>query len=438
MKLSDACVLEVQELSKRAEELSRGSRPNREEAAVLLSRIAFLREQGMSSLEIATQYAEAKSDKIAREYGRALRVTSEDERRYQTAFANYLRTSPQHFSGSKVEAELRTANDMLGRPVSQSVSHSGGYLVPVGFSDKFFKGVAQVDPLLDPSAVNLDREDGYTFSGKAYPNWDLSAYSAVRIGAGTSDGQAVQQTAQVVPTAGTTFQSGYIYKCSLAASIELLQDSGEEYLLDKIQQAMSIGMARAIGVDLVLGNGSEQPSGLLAGAVNSGLTVGTGNEQVGNQGVSASGAANITGQDLTKFYFSLNRVRRASPKACFVMADETYQAIRLATDNVGRPLLHVGDDGETLFGKRVLIAPSVPYAHGSPVVAGKILFGDLSSFLVRASNLSVSVVTQHGAGAGSIERGEYLIIGRMRIDSAVVDPTNGSVPPVVYATTTNL
>jgi hypothetical protein len=71
-------------------------------------------------------------------------------------------------------------------------------------------------------------------------------------------------------------------------------------------------------------------------------------------------------------------------------------------------------------------------------VITKRLFGDLSQFLVRCTNLSVSVVAQHGGGAGSIERGEFLIIGRMRVDSAVVDATGGSVPPVVYATTTNL
>ena len=117
------------------------------------------------------------------------------------------------------------------------------------------------------------------------------------------------------------------------------------------------------------------------------------------------------------------------------MADETYQQVRLATDNMGRPLLRIGDDGETLFGKRVLVAPSMPYAHGSPLVQGKIAFGDMSAFLVRCTDLRVSVVAQHGAGAGSIERGEYMIIGRMRADSVVVDPTSGSVPPIVYAVT---
>jgi HK97 family phage major capsid protein len=118
------------------------------------------------------------------------------------------------------------------------------------------------------------------------------------------------------------------------------------------------------------------------------------------------------------------------------MADEEYQRIRLAVDNTGRPLLNIGDDGERLFGKKVLVAPSMPYAGGSPHVGGKVIFGNLDSFLVRCTNLFISKVTQHGAGAGQIERGEYLIVGRMRADATIVDPTNGAVPPVVYAATT--
>jgi HK97 family phage major capsid protein len=439
-KLSDACVLECNELGQRAEVLSRGSRAERQEASVLLSRIANLRDAGLSTLEIEQRYATAKSDQLARELGRrGVTVTTADERRYASAFARYLRTHPKRGDQLAAETELRTAYDMLGRPISQTVTGPSGYFVPVEMSAKFFKGLAQVDPLLDPAVVNFEREEGYTFHGKTFAGWDLSTYAAVRVNSLTSpvsanDGQAIQVAAQVVPASDVTFSSGYIYKTTLAASIELFQDAGEGELLAKIAQAFSIGFARAIGKDLVLGTGSDQPSGLLLGAVDSGLTVGTGNEQVGNQGVSASGAANVTAMDLTRLYFALNRIRRASPLCAWVMADETYQAIRLATDNAGRPLIHVSEDGEMLFGKRVLIAPSVPYAHGSPVVGGKIVFGDLSAFLVRATDLSVSVTAQSGAGVGSVERGEYSIIGRMRADSAVIDPTNGAVPPIVFAT----
>jgi HK97 family phage major capsid protein len=393
--------------------------------ATLFARVKQL-GAGVSPQELAEAHIAA----IRGELGQRNAGVSEYEKR----FFKYMTTAPTGAQAESVERELR-AVDMLGNVtgISYSGANGGGYLVPPSFTKQFVKGLAQVDPLLDEDVVTLQVSPDYSSrGGSAAQGWDLSTYSAVRVGGTSSDGSAIQQTSQTVPVTSAEVLSGYLYRTSLAATLELIQDADPAEFQDKISQAYAVAMARGIGVDLVTGLGSsqEQPFGILAGAVDSGLHIGTGAEQSGGQP-----ALNVTAEDLTNFYFSLNRIHRANPKCAWVMADEEYQRIRLAVDNMGRPLIHISEDGETLFGKPVYVAPSMPYANGSPRTTGKIVFGNLSQFIVRCSTLSISKATQHGGGAGSVERGEWLYQGRMRADSQVFDPTNGSVPPVIYATT---
>jgi HK97 family phage major capsid protein len=425
MDMTKAAILELGDLQRRAAILARGDAKDRAESNVLQAQMKNIRELGLSSLEMGGEYAIAKTDALSRSLrGRATNYTQHDVERRTALFNKWLTSKDK-----SVEAELR-ATDMLGRPTGVSYVGGSGYLVPPAFSSLFFAGLAQVDPLLDADNVTLEVTDGYSFAGEQIPSWDLSSFSAVRVGAGASDGEAIQQTAQTVPTTAANTLSGYVYKCTLSVAMELFDDVSEAYLNDKLSTAFSIGMGRGVGVDLVLGTGGSmmQPSGLLPFAYNTGLTIGTGSEQAGNQP-----SGNFTAQDLTRLYFSLNRAWRASPRCAFVCADETYQQIRLATDNFGRPLLNVTDDGERLFGKKVLVAPSVPYANGSPIVQGKIIFGDLSRFVVRCTTLAIQKSMEN---VSAIEKGEYDMIGRLRCDAAIIDPTGGTAnSPIVFAST---
>jgi HK97 family phage major capsid protein len=90
-------------------------------------------------------------------------------------------------------------------------------------------------------------------------------------------------------------------------------------------------------------------------------------------------------------------------------------------------LLDIVGDEERILGKRVLISPSIPSAAGSM----GIVFGDLSRLVVRLSHLLVRRATETSSGI------EYLkadYVATMRADSAVMDPTAGATPPIVYAT----
>src|SRR5271169_5535962 len=154
--------------------------------------------------------------------------------KHSELFRAYLATRPEGVSSKGIgndttrdEYEQR-ATVLLGRPISQSYSGTsgtqGGTLIPEEFSEKFFLGLSQYSDLLNPDNVNLEKSVDYRYPGTNAAGWDLSTFAAARVGAPSSFGDAVQQTAQTVPVASTEFQTGYIYKCTLNATMELFQD----------------------------------------------------------------------------------------------------------------------------------------------------------------------------------------------------------------------
>jgi HK97 family phage major capsid protein len=299
---------------------------------------------------------------------------------------------------------------------SQTITYTqqllGGTLVPNEFAEDVILGEAQYDPLLDSDYVRMVRTQGarpFTM-----PGWDLSTFAASRISEGA------RQTGYNIPTVAGKKLGGYTYRASLAASYELEEDAFEPLLL-LMKEAFSIGFARGVGVDLVNGTGTNQPQGVVTGATATSFTLNFGD---------SAGVTTTLNDAFQQTYFAVNRIYRAKRTCCWLMNDSVYQWCRTLTDKQGRPLINIQKDREEIMGKPVLICPSLPGAfHGaSPAVGGKILFGDLSKFIVRQSQMTVARITE---APGYVENGLYLYTTHVRVDSVVHDPTNGTNPPLV-------
>lgn len=301
--------------------------------------------------------------------------------------------------------EERTNPDMQAgtETIAYTQGLEGGYLVPTEFYDDVTTGMAQFDPLLSKDVVTLIESGDMSLRPFQIPGWDLSTFTAVKVAEGS------QQSSQVPPTVAGIELNGYKYMASLPASFELEEDAFEP-LRNRMAAAFSIGMARGIGVDLSVGNGTSAPQGVLTGASNSGFTTAV--------------AGSISSDDIESIFFAVNRFYRQSPKCAWVFNDATYQKIRKAKDTANQPLISIVDGREVLMGKPVLVSPSL-LSTGSGIV-----FGDLSYFMVRVSRMSLKRSTQV---PGYVEKGKALYTGVMRADSKVFDPTGGSVPPIVFA-----
>jgi HK97 family phage major capsid protein len=289
----------------------------------------------------------------------------------------------------------------------------GGYLVPQGYLEEVYEGMAQFDPLLDPDVVDLITDVGrnpHVSENSGIPTrivgWDLSTISATR-----QNPEGGQGTVPSLAVTDATL-NGYLYIQVIPASFQFDMDAVPRSM-KLLQEAFTIAFARGIGKDLVLGSGSNQPQGVLTGAANSGVTT------------AAAGALSLA--DFTSIYFSVNRDYRKSPKCAWLMSDTVYEYARNAKDSQNRPLIDIVGDEERIMGKRVLISPSIPSTAGSQGIC----FGDLSRLVVRVSHMMVRRATETSSG---IERLTADYCAYMRADSAVMDPTAGATPPIVFAT----
>jgi HK97 family phage major capsid protein len=407
MNLSRAAALEIHEISKQIDAIlakPHMSNEERKRADLLLAKCKNIRSNGVSTDEMANEIALARADKIGKQMGAT--ATDEQLRGERRAFNRFLRGAP--------DSEIRT---MLAgaQSVTYTEGPSGGYVVPASFGKKVFEGLSHVDPLLEPGIVNLIEEDGFGLPPQVLPEWDLSTFTAANILEGN------QQTEQTAPLAGASLTNSHTYRCSLAASFEWEEDS-KAYgrALDAMARAFGVGFARGIGADLVDGNGTSAPQGILTAAADSGITL---------DPTIASDISNTQNDAFQKAYFSINKIYRSSPKCAWLMSDPTYQWIRSLTDKSGRPLLNVLDDQEQLMGKPIYVSPTMPSYGGSPTVTGKIIFGDLSYFNVHVSAMLLRRRTQT---PGFVEYGRALYTGLMRADSKLVDPTGGVNPPIKF------
>ncbi len=289
-------------------------------------------------------------------------------------------------------------------PMSDAVE--GAFIVPNQFYKTLLTGIAQFTELMEEKNVNLiSSEKGGTMK---LPQVDLSTITSTII-ADNVDAPPVLN-----PVFGSLLLNGFTYRTNpIAAQLNLEQDSFEA-IISILTAAFSVGLARGIGSDLVNGSGSGAPMGILTAAANSGVTsaVNTG----------------FTKGELQSIYFSVNRAYRVNPKCAWLMNDTTYNNILGLKDaTTNRPLVNITEDGEKLFGKRILISPDMPTAAGSKVIC----FGDFSQYQVRVIRDGATVL-RNSEAPGFVEKYAALYIGFLRVDAALNAP-NGA-KPVVYGT----
>jgi HK97 family phage major capsid protein len=283
--------------------------------------------------------------------------------------------------------------------------NTGGLVVPQAFYKTLLTGVAQYTELFDSQNVRLIETDNARIM--KLPQIDLSSISSAIVA------QGVDAPPVANPFVGGLTLNRFSYRTNpIASTIELEQDSFES-IMDILTQAFGVGLARGIGSDLVNGNGTTAPQGVLTAAANSGVTS------------TVSGV--WSGIDLAAVYASVNRAYRVSPKCAWLMHDTTYQQILALKDAQGRPLLGIREDEEQLFGKKVLVSPDMP----TGAAAKSILFGDFGQYVVRVARNGVRVRRNFEA-PGYAEQGASLFTCFLQLDAALNAP-NGA-KPVVYAT----
>ena len=400
--LSPATVLELRRLQTELQGLTEKrsiSRADAKRMDGLIAQISAIKAAGYTDSE----HQRALVDGI----GAEIRA---EEQRSQEAHDKIFRSFMRGAKDDVIERELRTNHDLLAGQQSQifTAGTEGGFTVPMNFQRNVNLGLASVDPLLDENVSTVVKSDSLVMRPLQLPGWDLSTVTAVKTT------EAAQHPTDVVPAVDQKILNAFSYRVSLGASLEF-EDDVFDSAMERMAQAFGIGFSRGIGADLVNGDGSTAPQGILVGATDSGITT-------ANSGKLVLG-------DFNNIFFSVNKIYRASSKCAWLMSDDVYKMVRNAVDDSHRPLINVVNDKETILGKPVYITPSL---EGSPSIgSGHIVFGDLSHYVVHVSSLYLKRRSQV---LGFVEYGRALYTGIMRADAVVHDPTNGAMPPIVFAT----
>jgi HK97 family phage major capsid protein len=396
MSISKKGILEIQQLSSKAEALASGTPSQRKQADVLCQRISTIKQIGLSTDEVRGLYCEA-----------LIEDTSQGTRKFSDA--EYRQRFDRYVAGRIEDSEMR---DFLAgtQSITYTQGAAGGYTVPLVYDETLRFAMAQVDPVLDEKVTSFSMTPGPTLQAEQISGFDLSSITAQIIG------ESSVQNPQVIPSVlGATLRNNVIFKATFAASWEAEQDIPD--FGTKIVRASGVALARRIGQSVLAGRGGADISGVV--------------QALGGATVSNATAGKIVNTDITKIFFSVDRFYRAAPKCGFLMNDSVYKLVRNATDAQGRPLVSISDGGEVLMGRPVYVSPSMATLYSSIGLQGALLFGDLSSIVIRASRPQIERSIE--SAQADITRGEAAWIARARCDAAYFDPSSGTNPPLVLA-----
>lgn len=353
---------------------------------------------------------EPKDDRRAgREMGQtAPTQTTERRNSDDKAFAAFLR-------GDAMAPELR--NNLIfdavidrneARALSAGTAGTGGATVPEGFvreldiAMKAYSGVLQV-------ATILPTTDGAVLP---YPTMNDTDHQGAIVGENT------ETTTTDDPDFAAVNFGAYMYASGpIKASFQILNDSA--FPIEQIiRNASAERIGRKLNTDLTTGNGTTAPQGIITGAVS---------------GHTASSGYTISYADLINLQHSVDPAYREGPGVGWMFHDNIFKAIRLLTDNYGRPLFVAGgpnaglDAGapDTLLGSPFYINQAM--ASVITVSAKTVLYGRLNKYHVRrVGQFAVLRLVERYA--------EYLqtgFIGYQRYDGKLID---AGTRPIKYLT----
>ncbi len=253
--------------------------------------------------------------------------------------------------------ELVLDRDVKFRDLTKGTASSGGATVPTSFYGQLLEHMIANSGVLRTNPTVLETASGETIEIPVTTSHSTAALFAENAAIDVSD-----------PAFAKRSLGAYKYGVVIQAPRELIDDTGvdrEGYLSRQCGRALG----NAFGTDLVVGNASSKPSGVL---------------QTSTLGVTGatSVAGAFTADNMIDLYYSVIESYRNSRSAAWLMRDASIAAARKLKDSTNQYLWMPGLAGtpDTIMGKPVVSDPNVAAVATS---AKSIAFGDFSAYFVR-------------------------------------------------------
>ncbi|WP_247538443.1 phage major capsid protein [Ralstonia pseudosolanacearum] len=315
---------------------------NEEYLARLGEEAASGRPDGLINASVRTQGAHSEESRALRAYlsGGISAMAAEDVQRMRARRSPEIQNAMSTVAGP--EGGYTVAQEYY-RQLAEAMRAFGG-----------LRGLATVVPTSTGADLN-------------FPTADATAEEGEIVGQSKPVGS--QET-----TFGNRVVSVWKYTSkSIAVPFELIQDSMfdiEQY----IRALLAMRLGRVTSKHFVIGDGVTQPTGIVTAS------------QVGKVG--AAGQANTVGyDDLVDLEHSVDPIYRSSPKAGWLMHDQTIKAVRKIKDASGRPVFvpgyeqgNPGGAPDRLLNRPLNVDQAMPQMAAN---AKSIAFGDYSKYIVR-------------------------------------------------------
>jgi len=326
-------------------------------------------------------------------------ITEKDKLRHKTLLAQIadanrrvrveVRTGPRAPSSKEFRAsvvkgyqeiargeEIRAVQE-AGQGIIVYGNGSGSTFVPTGFMYSGLQNALKThSPLFDDDKVTFVTTK--TGAGIQVPLTDDTSEAATVVAEAASDTDY-----ENIGNATQIMNNVFMYRTpKVKTTIEFGEDALANLAVDFIENFFTERIARGVGADLILGNGTGRPLGLIPSLEANNVPYVTAAGSAENTGGTETGANSIGSRDLQNLYHSVDRQYRNSPKAAWLMADTTLLSIAALLDKFGSQLdlIKYVNGQPTLFGKPVYTDNSISHISVSQPT---VVFGDLSRWLTR-------------------------------------------------------
>jgi HK97 family phage major capsid protein len=274
----------------------------------------------------------------------------------------------------------------INNVLSTSPDTDGGYLVPIEFERQIIMGLKE---------ANVIRSIAKIITTSAERKIPIAATHSTAQWTAENDAYTESN-----PTFAQKTIDAFKLTDLVKVSTELLQDSMfdlESYIAAEFARAFGVAEEEAFCV----GTGTGQPTGIFTASG-------------GQVGVTAGGAAAITGDNLIDLIYALKSPYRRN--AVFMMRDVTVSALRKLKDNNGaylwQPSVQAGQP-DRLLGYPIYTSPYAPAVAASSL---PIAFGDFSNYWI-ADRMGRTVQRLNELYAGN---GQVGFIATERVDGKVI------------------
>lgn len=248
--------------------------------------------------------------------------------------------------------------DVKFRDLTKGTASSGGATVPSSFYGQLMEHIIDSSGVMAAKPTVLETASGETIEVPVTTGYSSATLTAENVAISESD-----------PAFAKRSLGAYKYGIIVQAPRELIEDTGVD-LEGFLARQCGRGLGNGFGADLVTGNASSKPSGIV---------------QTATTGV--TGAASVAGafsaDNLIDLYYSVLPGYRNSRSAAWMMRDSSIAAVRkLKETATGQYLWTPGLAGapDTILGKPVVSDPNVAAVA---LGAKSVIFGDFAAYFVR-------------------------------------------------------